>query len=71
MTTTTIARPRGLRRVAQFLREVKRELRLVNWPTSQQVATYTAVVLVFVTVLAIIVSGMDLGFTKLVLLVFG
>jgi preprotein translocase subunit SecE len=71
MTSTASARPRGLRRVTQFLREVKRELRLVNWPTSQQVATYTTVVLVFVTVLATIVSGMDLGFTKLVLLVFG
>jgi preprotein translocase subunit SecE len=55
----------------QFLREVRRELRAVTWPTQQQVATYTAVVLVFVTVLAVIVAGMDFGFTKLVLLVFG
>ena len=71
MTSTTGSRTRGLGRTVEFLRGVRRELRLVTWPTQQQVATYTAVVLVFVAFLATIVSGLDVGFTKLVLLVFG
>lgn len=71
MTSTTATRPRGLRRMTLFLRQVGQELRKVTWPTQQQVATYTAVVLVFVTILAVIVAAMDFGFTKLVLLVFG
>ena len=51
-------------------RELK-ELRKVVWPTKEQLGTYTVVVIVFVTLLAILVSGLDLAFAKLVLLVFG
>ena len=72
MTTEVASRRLGpLGRGALFLRQVVAELRKVVWPTKEQLVTYTAVVIVFVTVLAGIVSVMDLGFTKLVLLVFG
>ena len=55
----------------KFIQGSRVELRKVVWPTREQLVTYTAVVIVFVTVLAGIVSAMDLGFTRLVLLVFG
>jgi preprotein translocase subunit SecE len=44
---------------AQFLREVRSELRKVAWPSRREVVSYTIVVLVTTTVLTMIVWGMD------------
>ena len=57
--------------VRQFLREVRQELKRVNWPTRQELIAYTVVVLVSVTVLTSLVFGLDYVFSKLVLRVFG
>ncbi len=54
-----------------FLREVRAELRKVIWPTRKELITYTTVALVFILIMVGIVSGVDLGFTRLVLAVFG
>lgn len=59
------------RRVQRFLREVVAEMRKVIWPTRQQELTYTIVVLVFVSVVVAFVASLDLGFQKLMFLVFG
>lgn len=59
------------RRISTFLRQVGAELRKVVWPTKEQLVTYTAVVIVFVTLLAVLVSALDLAFAKLMLFVFG
>jgi len=53
------------------LREVIAELTKVIWPTRKELITYTAVVLVFVSVIIAAVAGLDLGFAKLVLWAFG
>ena len=58
-------------RVGLFYRQVVGELRKVIWPTRKELATYTSVVLVFVVAVTSIVGVLDLGFTKLVLWVFG
>ena len=58
-------------RISLFLRQVGFELKKVVWPTKEQLVTYTIVVIVFVTILAIIVSALDYVFVKLVLAVFG
>ena len=71
MSTETATRPNVFGRVALFLRQVIAELKKVVWPTREQLVTYTTVVVVFVTVLALIVAAMDLGFTKSVLKIFG
>jgi len=55
----------------QFLKEVRQELKKVNWPTRQELVAYTVVVLVSVTVLTSFVFGLDFLFSKLVLKVFG
>jgi preprotein translocase subunit SecE len=55
----------------QFLREVRQELKRVNWPTRQELVAYTVVVLVSVTVLTSFVFGLDFVFSKFVLKVFG
>jgi preprotein translocase subunit SecE len=44
---------------AQFLREVRSELRKVAWPNRKEVTSYTIVVLVTTIVLTGIVYGMD------------
>jgi preprotein translocase subunit SecE len=71
MSTETVARPNAFARFALFLRQVIAELKKVVWPTREQLITYTTVVVVFVTVLALIVATMDFGFTKAVLKIFG
>jgi preprotein translocase subunit SecE len=55
----------------QFLKEVRQELKKVNWPTRHELVAYTVVVLVSVTVLTSFVFGLDFLFSKLVLKVFG
>ena len=58
-------------RLSRFFREVIAELGKVIWPTRKELVTYTAVVIVFVSVMCAIVTGLDIGFGKLVTWVFG
>ncbi len=51
----------------QFLKEVRLELKKVDWPTRKELGAYTVVVLVSVTVLTAFVFALDLAFTKGVL----
>ena len=55
----------------QFLKEVRQELKKVNWPTRQELSAYTIVVLVSVVVLTSFVFGLDYVFSKGVLHIFG
>ncbi len=59
-----------LARLTRFLREVVAELSKVIWPTRKELVTYTIVVVVFVSVMTAIVTGLDIGFGKLVTWVF-
>ena len=56
---------------ALFTRQVASELRKVIWPTRNELATYTAVALVFVIFMTIVVTSLDYGFTKLMFWIFG
>ena len=71
MTGSTEAKRGLIARARLFVRQVVVELRRVVWPTRKQVTTYTGVVLVFVTALALIVSALDFLFGKGVLAIFG
>jgi preprotein translocase subunit SecE len=55
----------------QFVKEVIAELQKVNWPTRQEVASYSVVVLVSAIVIAAIIFALDYVFTKAVLALFG
>ena len=55
----------------QFLKEVRQELRKVDWPTRDETIAYTIVVLVTVTVLTTFVFFVDLGFSKAIVNLFG
>jgi preprotein translocase subunit SecE len=54
----------------QFLKEVRQELKKVNWPTRQELIAYFVVVLVSVVVLTSFVFGLDYFFSKVVLRIF-
>jgi preprotein translocase subunit SecE len=54
----------------QFLKEVRGELRKVNWPTRKELLSYTVVVLASVVVLTSFVFGLDYLFSKAILQLF-
>jgi preprotein translocase subunit SecE len=58
-------------RLVTFMRQVIGELRKVVTPTRKELLSYTGVVLVFVVVMMVLVSLLDLGFGNLVAWVFG
>lgn len=64
-------RPTGLAALPVFTRQVGAELRKVIWPTRKELVTYSSVVLVFVLVMAAVISVFDLAFAQVVLAVFG
>ncbi|MEO6318395.1 MAG: preprotein translocase subunit SecE [Acidimicrobiales bacterium] len=55
---------------AQFLREVRGELRKVAWPTRPEVINYSIIVLVAVVVLTAYVAALDYGFGDVLLKLF-
>lgn len=63
--------PRQRTSIPQFLREVRLELRRVNWPSRREVASYSLVVLIAVTLITLYVALIDQVFGQLVLQVFG
>ncbi len=71
MTGTSETKEGLIARARLFVRQVIVELRRVVWPTRKQVTTYTGVVLVFVTVLALIVAVLDFIFGRVILAIFG
>ena len=60
-----------LGRIRRFYREVVAELRKVIWPSRSELLSYTAIVLVFVTVIILIVAGFDYVFVKAAGALFG
>ena len=58
-------------RLSLFLRQVVGELRKVVTPTRRELLSYTGVVLVFVVIMMLLVSGLDFGFSALVNFLFG
>ena len=72
-TEAATPRPAGGRggRPLRFVRESVSEMRKVLWPSRNELVTYSIVVIVFVVIMVAIVAGLDIGFAKLVLLLFG
>ncbi|GED99724.1 hypothetical protein nbrc107696_01710 [Gordonia spumicola] len=58
-------------RIWAFLKQVVSEMRKVVWPTRNEMVNYTIAVFSFLVVVTAIITGLDIGFAKLALLVFG
>lgn len=52
--------------IKKYLREVRAELRKVNWPNVQELVSYTTVVLVAVFVVAAFIGVVDLIFSSVI-----
>jgi preprotein translocase subunit SecE len=70
---TASARQTGGRggKPVRLVRESVSEMRKVLWPSRSELVTYAIVVIVFVVIMIAIVAGLDVGFAKLVLELFG
>jgi preprotein translocase subunit SecE len=55
----------------QFLKEVRLELKKVDWPSRQELVSYSVVVLVTVVVVTSIVAAFDSVFSQLMLKLMG
>ncbi len=59
-------KPSLFNRIKKFLREVRNELRKVNWPNRKELMAYTAVVLVTVFIVATFIGVVDLIFSRII-----
>ena len=64
-------RPGLPERILEFAREVRNELAKVAWPNRPEVVKYTLVVFVTLVFMTSLVFGLDYGFAKGVLFLFG
>ena len=62
--------PGGRASPGTFMREVRGELRRVNWPTRSEVFNYSVVVLVAIVILTTFIGGLDYGFAESILRLF-
>lgn len=52
-------------RIKKYFKECKAEVKKVTWPTKDQLVHNTGIIIVFVAIVTIILSLLDVGFTKL------
>jgi len=54
-----------LSKIVPFLKEVKLEIRKINWPARDQTVKYTIIVLGISLTVAIFLGGLDFIFTRI------
>ena len=59
-----------MRKLISFLKDVRRELKKVQWPNKRELTTYTSVVVVTVIIVAAIIWVVDLGYQQVLKLIF-
>lgn len=57
-------------KITRFFRDVRSEMKSVSWPNRADLKEGTIVVLVMSTIVAIFLSLVDFGFSKIIELVF-
>jgi len=60
-----------IKKIKQFLKEVRVELRKVVWPTPREALASTSVVVVFVIIVSLFLGVVDFGLTKIIKLFLG
>lgn len=51
--------------LVKFFKETKAELKKVSWPSKQQLIHNTLIIVVFIAIVAVILSVLDIGFSWL------
>jgi preprotein translocase SecE subunit len=49
-----------------YLQNVRMEMTHVVWPTTRQAITYTVIIIAVSAIVALIIAGLDYGFTSVV-----
>jgi preprotein translocase subunit SecE len=64
--------PSGRKRTTpvQFTREIRDEMRLVQWPSRTELTNYTTIVLTVLIIMIGLIFGLNLGIGKLITLLF-
>ncbi len=57
-------KPNIFKRIGQFFKEVMGELKKLTWPTGKELASYTATVVAFIVLFAVIIGVLDFAFGK-------
>jgi preprotein translocase subunit SecE len=52
-------------KITSFLKEVKLEMKKVNWPTREETIRYTLIIVSISAIVAIYLGGLDILFTAL------
>ena len=55
---------------AQFFREVRKELKLVSWPSREEVMNYSLVVFTLLVLFTAMVAGLDYGLGEAIVKLF-
>jgi preprotein translocase subunit SecE len=61
----------GFKQWPAFFRDVWQELKKVRWPNRKELTSYTTVVLVTVTLIALFFAVIDLGISQIIALILG
>lgn len=64
-TTKQVKKVGFFKRIANFFAESKVELKKVTWPTKEQLLHNTGVILVFIIIVGVILSVLDIAFGKM------
>ncbi len=51
-----------LKKIGNYIGEVRTELKRVNWPSTQILSTFTVVTVVTIITMTLLIFGMDFGF---------
>lgn len=68
---TKTVKPNIFMRIGLFIKQIIDELRKVVTPTRKELLLWSIAVFIFVILLMVLVTALDFGLGKLVLLVFG
>lgn len=52
-------------RAKKYLSECKTELKKVTWPSKKQLINNSIIIIVFIAIITVVLSALDLGFGKL------
>jgi preprotein translocase SecE subunit len=59
-----------IKKLPKFLKEVKEELKKVNWSKKEEVMEATILVIIVAGILTFYIAGIDLGLSKMVQFLF-
>lgn len=54
-----------VQRITGFFKDTKAELKKVTWPTKEQLIHNTSIIIVFILIVTVILSVLDVAFAKL------